>query len=227
MKTTFMKKHVLVLFLLSIGVNFCVKAQVFVADLPPGYNKVNLPEKEKGMDGSPWLTESWVPGTVVTKAGETITGLEYRYNVYRNNLYFKYNNAEYRISSPDSIQQLIMDGKTFIYDNPDPTGKAYKRFMEVAIDGNASLYINYYAEITPANFNLVLNAGNPNETVSVKEAYLIKVGSMLTVIDKKGKKIPVALADKKKEISEFIKKEKISAKKREDIEKVVKYYNSL
>ncbi len=227
MKTTIMIKQVFLLFLLSFGIHFCVNAQVFVADLPPGYNKVNLPEKEKGIDGSPWLTETWVPGTVFTKAGETITGLEYRYNVYRNNLYFKYNNAEYRISSPDSIQQLIMDGKTFVYDNPDPAGKAYKRFMEVAIDGKARLYVNYFAEITPANFNLVLNAGNPNETVSVKEAYLIKVGSVLTVIDKKGKKIPVALGDKKKEVSEFIKTEKISTKKRGDIEKVVKYYNSL
>jgi hypothetical protein len=204
-----------------------MNAQVFVTDLPPGCNKVNLPEKEKGMDGSPWLTESWVPGTVLTKAGETINGLVYRYNVYRNNLYFKYNNAEYRISSPDSIQKLIMDGKTFLYDNPDPAGKAYKRFLEVAVDGKARLYINYFAEITPANFNLILNAGNPNETVSVKESYLIKVGSVLTVIDKKGKKITVALGDKKKGISEFIKKEKISAKRREDIEKVVNYYNSL
>jgi hypothetical protein len=222
-----MRKHAFLLFLLSLGIQFCVTAQLFVADLPPGYNKVVSADKEKGLDGSPWLTEKWVPGTVVTMGGENINGLNYRYNVYRNRLYFQYENAEYVISSPDSIKQLKMEDKTFVYENSDPTGKVNKRFMEIAVDGKARLYINYYPVTIPANYNIALGSGNPNETVSVKEAYIIKVGDVLTVVDKKGKLIPVALADKNKEVAEFIKKEKISPKNREDIEKVVRYYNSL
>ena len=221
-----MKKHVLLILLISIGIRFCVNAQVFVADLPPGHNKIVSAEKEKGLDGSPWLTESWVPGTVLTIKGETITGLNYRYNVYRNRLYFQSNNTDYVISYPDSISQLLMDKKIFVYDNSDPV-KGNKRFMEVAVDGKAMLYVNYYPVIVPANFNIVLGTGSPNETVAVKEAYLIKVGRVLTAVDKKGKSILVAFADKNKEVSEFIKKEKISTKSREDIEKVVRYYNSL
>src|SRR5665647_294188 len=112
LKINFMRKHAFLLFLLSLGIQFCVTAQLFVADLPPGYNKVVSAEKEKGLDGSPWLTETWVPGSVVTMGGENINGLNYRYNVYRNRLYFQYENAEYVISSPDSIKQLKMDDKT-------------------------------------------------------------------------------------------------------------------
>jgi len=221
-----MKKYALLIFLISFGIQFCVNAQVFVADLPPGHNKIVSAEKEKGLDGSPWLTESWVPGTVLTIKGETITGLNYRYNVYRNRLYFQSNNTDYVISYPDSIRQVLMDKKIFVYDNSDPV-KGNKRFMEVAVDGKAILYVNYYPVIVPANFNIVLGTGSPNETVAVKEAYLIKLGNVLTAVDKKGKLIPAALADKNKEVSEFIKKEKISPKNREDIEKVVRYYNSL
>ncbi len=222
-----MKKHAFLVFLLSIGVQFFVNAQVFVADLPPGHNKIISADKEKGLDGSPWLTENWVPGTVLTIKGTTITGLDYRYNVYRNRLYFRYENADYVISYPDSIQQLLMDNKTFVFGDSDPSEKVNKRFMEVAVDGKARLYVNYYPQIIPANFNIILGTGSPNETVAVKENYLIKVGNVITEVDKKGKLIPVALSDKNKEISEFLKKEKISAKNLSDLEKVVRYYNSL
>jgi len=222
-----MKKHVLILFLFLIGLQFYSVSQVFVADLPPGYNKVVSAESEKGLDGSPWLTENWVPGTILLISGKTIEGLKYRYNVYRNLLYFQYAGADYMVGSHDSIDYLIMDGKKFVYGNSDPANKDKRRLMEVAVDGKARMYVNYYPEIIPANFNVALGSGNKNETVAVKEAYLIKVGSVLTVVDKKGKLIPVALADKNEEVSSFIKKEKISPKKRADIEKVVMYYNSL
>lgn len=229
-----MKKNALLFLLVLFGLQFYGTAQVHVINdatpfhwnFPPGFNKVISAEKEQGLDGSSWLTESWVPGILLTTKGETINGLKYRYNVYRNRLYFQFEDIDYMISSPDSIQQIIMDNKIFVYDYSDPV-KGNKRFMEVAIDGKARLYVNYYPLIIPANFNIALGSGSPNETVAVKESYLIKVGSVLTVVDKKGKLIPVALVDKEMEISTFIKKENISGKSRTDLEKVVTYYNSL
>jgi hypothetical protein len=184
-------------------------------------------ESEKGLDGSPWLTENWVPGTVRLIKGKTIEGLKYRYNVYRNQLYFQYADADYMVGSQDSIDYLIMDGKKFVYDNSNPANQDKRRLMEVAVDGIARMYVNYYPEIIPANFNVALGSGNKNETVAVKESYLIKVGAVLTVVDKKGKLIPIAFADKGQEVSAFMKTEKISPRKRTDIEKVVRYYNSL
>lgn len=222
-----MRKYALVILLLSIVISRTTYAQVFVMDLPPGHNKVVSSEKEKGLDGTPWLTDSWVPGKVMLTSGKMVEGLKYRYNVYRNLLYFQYENAEYVISSPDSIDYLIMGEELFKYSKSDPANKDKKRLLLVAVEGKATLFINYYPVIIPANYNIALGSGNRNETVAVKESYLIKVGISLTVIDKKGKLILVALADKKTEISEYIKKEKISAKNRVDLEKVIRYYNSL
>jgi hypothetical protein len=171
--------------------------------------------------------EDWSPGTVRLISGKIIEGLSYRYNVYRNRLYFQYENAEFVISAPDSIDQLVMAGKIFVYDNPDSLAKDKKRLMEIAVDGPARLYVNYYPFIIPANYNIALGSGNANETVSVREAYLIKAGATLTTIDKKGKNITAAFPDKKQELDSFIKKINFSVKKRSDIEKVVQYYNSL
>lgn len=222
-----MSKHFFLLIFLVFGFHFYVAAQVFVMDLPPGHNKVVSAESEKGLDGSPWLTENWAPGTILLISGKSIEGLKYRYNVYRNLLYFQYADADYMVGSQDSIDYLIMDGRKFVYDNSDPANQDKRRLMEVAVDGKARMYVNYYPEIIPANFNVALGSGNKNETVAVKESYLIKLGKVLTVVDKKGKLIPVALTDKSQEVSAFMKTEKISARNRADIEKVVRYYNSL
>ncbi len=222
-----MKKQALLLFFFSVGMYLFAQAQVFIMDLPPGYNKVVSAEKEKGLDGSPWLTELWVPGTIALTSGKTIDGLKYRYNVYRNLLYFQYLDSEYVVGSHDSIDHLMLDGKRFVFDYADSKKKERKRMMELAVDGKAKLYINYYPFIIPANYNIALGSGNRNETVAVKESYLIKVGPVLTPVDKKGKQITVALADKKQEIGAYIKKENISARNRNDLEKLVKYYNSL
>ncbi len=222
-----MRKHAFFLFLFMAGIQFFASAQIFIMDLPPGHNKVISAEKEKGLDGSPWLMEDWSPGTVRLISGKIIEGLSYRYNVYRNRLYFQYENAEFVISAPDSIDQLVMAGKIFVYDNPDSLAKDKKRLMEIAVDGPARLYVNYYPFIIPANYNIALGSGNANETVSVREAYLIKVGATLTTIDKKGKNITAAFPDKKQELDAFMKKINFSVKKRSDIEKAVRYYNSL
>ena len=221
-----MRKLIFLCFLFSFGFRFFTLAQSYEIVLPP-HLKVIFDEKEKGLDGSPWLTETWSPGIITLTSGKIIDGLKYRYNVYRNRLYFQYENSEYVVGSPDSVKQIIMDGKKFVYDSSDPKDKDKKRFLEVLVDGKATLYINYYPFMIPSNYNIALGSGSKNETVSTKESYLLKVGSNLVVVDKKGKIIPLTLVDKKKEITDFMKKEKISAKKRFDLEKVIRYYNSL
>lgn len=231
-----MRNYAIFLFILFFGLcqtstaqqlNTLPAQRLITIDLPPGHNKIITTEPEKGIEGSPWLDDNWSPGTIFLTNGKIITGLKYRYNVYRNLLYFQLRNVEYEIGSPDSIAQLLMNGRKYVYDNTEPSVQHNKRFMEVAVDGNAILYVNYYPVVLPPNFNNAFESGNRNTIISIKEAYLIKAGKKLTVLDKKGKLLPVALAPKAQEINAFMKKEKISPISRADVEKVVRYYNSL
>jgi hypothetical protein len=224
--STFIKQAFLSL-ILAFGFQYYLSAQIFVIDLPPGYNKVDSFNFEKGIDGSPWLSDTWDSGVIRTTNGKIVKGLKYRYNIYRNELYFQSNDEVYKISSPDSIVSLEMNDKKFVYLYSDPRNMGKKRFLEVAVDGVASLYINYYPDILPSNYNKALGTGNINSVLSIKQSYLIKVGNSLTLLDKKRTQFAVAFADKKAEIEAFIKQENTSFKERSDVEKVVKYYNSL
>lgn len=226
MKITSKIKHAFISLILIFGFHFHSSAQLFVLDLPPGYNKVESLNFEKGLDGSPWLSDTWIPGVAKVTNGKVIKGLKYRYNVYRNQLYFQSDNEIYKISTPDSIDQVEFDGKKFVYQKSDPL-LGNKRFLEVAVDGKAKLFINYYTEILPPNYNKALGSGSVNETIIIKKSFLIKVEGLLVVLDKKGKQFSVVFADKKPEITAFLKQENISCKEITDVEKVVNYYNSL
>jgi len=227
MKLSSLIKQVFLSLILAFGFQFYSSAQILIMDLPPGYNKVDSFNLEKGIDGSPWLSDTWDSGVVRVSNGKIVKGLKYRYNVYKNELYFQSNDEVFKISSPDSIVSLELDGKKFVYKTSDPRDMGKKRFLEVAVDGVATLYINYYPDILPSNYNKALGTGNVNNILSIKQSYLIRVGDSLTLLDKKGKQFAVAFADKKAEIEAFIKQENISCKERSDVEKVVKYYNSL
>lgn len=227
MKISVLIKQAFISLILVLGFHFYLSAQLFVLDLPPGYNKVESTIMEKGLDGSPWLFDAWLPGTIKVTNGKTINGLKYRYNVYRNQMYFQLNDEIYKISTPDSIDQLVLGGKKFVYQSYNPLVPGKKCFLEVAVDGIAKLYINYYPEVLPPNYNKALGSGSVNETIIIKKSFLIENGDLLTQLDKKGKQFAVAFSDKKAEITAFIKQERISCKERSDVEKVVNYYNSL
>ena len=223
----FMKKQIFLNLVFVIIISNCSFAQEPLEILPPGYTKVISPAKLKGVDGSPFLSEDWKPGVVNLINGNSIKGLTYRYNVYRNEMSFLYQEKEYAIGAPDSIKEMNLSGQRFIFGQVMQNNIIERSFFEVATEGKATLLVKYYIEVIPANFNVALNSGNPNDQIVVKERYCLKLGGNIVPIDKKGKLILTALSDKKTELAEFIDKEDISLKRRDGLLKVISYYNTL
>ena len=60
-----------------------------------------------------------------------------------------------------------------------------------------------------------------------KDSYYVLKGGALPVLIKNKKMLIEIFEDKKDEIGEFIKNDKISYKKRKDLIRIVKYYNGL
>lgn len=211
-----------------ICTNMNLSAQIRIHDFPPGYNKIEPFEREPGLDGTPWHTKSFLPGIVTLKGGVVIKDLEYRYNVYRNLLYFRVQGLDYEITNPDSIETLKMDNKIYSFINHNPEKQGLSSLMEIVIEGKSSLFVKFFSERIPPNkTNATLGYSPANEKIIIKEQYLLKVDNKYFPIDKKGLTIFEALADRKKEIENFVKKDKLSFSKRDDIVKLVKYYNSL
>lgn len=222
-----MKKMLFLSIMLAIITSNYVIGQQALTTLPPGNNPEIQPSKPKGVDGSPYLFDNWKPGIINLRDGNTIQGLSYRYNVQRNEMQFLYNNKEYAIGDPDSIMDINLDGKRFIFAQLYQNSIIVRSFYEVLTEGKVSLLIKYYIEVVPASYNVSFGTGNPNEQMYVKQRYCLKVDNKVVTLDKKGKELLNALSDKKEELAAYIKKEDISIKKKEGILKILSYYNSL
>lgn len=212
---------------LTFTIIFSTSVSAQQTPFPLGNTPEIQPSSPKGEDGSPFLFESWKPGVINLKDGRTIDGLSYRYNVRRNEMQFTYNSKEYAIGDPDSIKDITLDGKRFIFAQLFQNSTIVRSYYEVITEGKASLLIKYYIEVVPPSYNVSFGTGNPNKQIYVKQQYCLKVGNNIVTLDKKGKELLNALSDKKDELAAYVDKEDISIKKKDGIMKILNYYNTL
>lgn len=216
-----MQKNLIVVTLFFLTIN--VQAQNFRIQAPPGYNYI-YPENNypKGTEGSPYLND-WEYADIIFTSGGEVKDLLVRYNVYSNQLLYKEKQQTYLMGAPDSISELRFPDKTFIYSEYLP-GK--KTFFEVVLKGKVSLLTKYEIEVTPANYNEALFSGNKNDVLYIKQKLYLQKGKSIVPITKKTELLEV-LSDKKVEVVNLMTKERLSFRKKQDMTKLIAYYNQL
>lgn len=215
-----MKKNSILAFVV-LSLVFNLNAQNFKIQAPPGYNYI-YPENNliKGTEGSPYLAD-WEYADILFTSGGEIKELLVRYNVFTNQLLYMENGTTYLMGAPDSISEMKSSNKTYIYREYLP-GK--KTFFEVLVKGNVSLLIKYEIEVSPANYNEALFTGNKNDVLNLKQRLYLQQGT--TFFPLKNKEVLYeVLSDKKEEVSNLIAKEKLSFKKKQDMIKLISFYN--
>ena len=205
-----------------------VHGQNFKIQMPLTYNRIPMTDEIPGKEGSPYLSDKWLPGTILLTNGSKIDGLTYRYSVYRKEMEFQKENTAYAIEAPDSIKELWINNRLFIYLAFTNKNKTEKDFFEVVIDGKAKLLIRYVIETIPANYNEALAVGNKNDQISIKETYYLQKNQETPFrIDKKGNNVVESMSDKSKEMKDFLEKKKTSFKDKNDLMQLIGYYNRM
>ncbi|TCN65432.1 hypothetical protein [Acetobacteroides hydrogenigenes] len=232
-----MKKLVLFSFLLaSFSLNgfftysqtvAVIRPNVDVA-FPPGSNIIVKGENIIGVDGSQYLSEEWTKGNITMNNGTIIDSIDLRLNAYKKEMHYLYKDVEYSINSPESIREVKMGNRKFIYSSyKTDKNDISKNYFEVLAEGKASLLVLYYIKRISSNYNVVLDVGNRNDQLELNEKYFITIGNSIIEIDKKGKSIFDNLGDKSDLLKKRIKEEDLSFKKKEDLIKIVSYMNEI
>jgi hypothetical protein len=216
-----MKKNFIFFFLVFLTAN--VASQNIQVQAPPGYNYI-YPEKStiKGTEGSPYMAD-WEPAVIFFTNGNVIKDLMVRYNVFYNQLMYKENDKTYVMGAPDSISELRFPDKTFIYKEYQP---GLKTFFEVVLKGKVTLLSKYEIEVTPSTYNEALSSGNKNEVLNIKQKLYLQQGASFVPINKKAILLEM-LSDKKDQVANLLKKERLSFKKKQDMTILIEKYNQL
>ncbi|HET6556497.1 MAG TPA: hypothetical protein VFG54_04225 [Prolixibacteraceae bacterium] len=185
-----------------------------------------LEPKVENIEGSVYLNEEFIDGTVALTTGANYSKIPLRYNVYNEEIEFRNTRGQlFNINNPEGIQALTIGESKFIYTECKLKKENKKLFVEVLSEGNVSLLKHHRLKLMPAKNAQTHTAAQPPKLVKIPSEYMIKTLEGSTMIFKNEKELLNLLADKREAISALIDQQKLSVNKEEDLIKIMDYYN--
>ena len=183
------------------------------------------------INGSPYLSEEFIVGTMTALNGTVIPGLKYRYDIYGDEMQFILNMDTATINKPLALRSLEIGDQKFQYEvfmldaNRVATG-----YFEIIEEGGY-LSILFRREINLEQDSYVTNYGGGGGTKEFNmkrvNSYYVKLGSSTAQKVKNKKALLQTLPDHQEEVKRYIKDLHLSIKKGEDMQAIAIYYNSL
>jgi hypothetical protein len=184
------------------------------------------------VEGTPYFKKDWMHATVIMPLGKEYKDVEVKLNLYDQQLHYKgEKDAELVattpiksiiISDPSSGAKYQFVHSSFITVTTDQSGK--KGWFQLLDSGKAILYKTFTKEISE---NRPYGSATVEQKMRTSETYLVHYNNAFLEI-KKIKDAPRILANKEKELEEFLsKKDDKKTPLDERMRALIKYYNSL
>ncbi len=187
----------------------------------------SLNERYRTIEGSPYLDDEFHQGSLFFNKTR-YTGVSLRYNAYEG--YFEFESDEgvmYFDPRVTKIDTVWLEGDTFhyVYFQRGRTGK--QTFMKALHSGAASVYMYNEVILTQPEESTGYTAAKPSSFQKLAGSVYIQVEGK-PALELKGKKsLEEIFPDHQKELSDFIKAEKLKLKKTEDVIRLCQHYESL
>ena len=179
--------------------------------------------KISDIQGSPYLDNAFVKGSVITRDSIQYQNVPLRYNIYNDEFEFKVNEEKYLvISEPSSILKISIEGADFIYLKKDNKYGYY----QLLIDDKIKLLLRYNVKFRQANVSNGINQARPPKFNRGSDIYYIQIGYNEPQQIKNKKGIDLIFGSENNSIKELIKKEKLDVRKEDDLLRFVKMLNA-
>lgn len=218
-------KNLLTKFLLCLSVvcsNYCYGQ---ITSSVEGVNQPNLSQDSNKLyflvkesfplnaNGHIFFDEKWTDG-IITDLKNNRFEIPLRYRIAKEEMQVKHNNKTKALQVPQ-IKQVEFDGRVFIPSNFLINGEKFMSFFEVVNNGKMKLLLQYETKEKKGSHTVhktfySKRGKAPAEKISLKKKCILKL-----------------MPEKKSEIQQYIKKEKINLKDSNDLEKLFIFYNSL
>lgn len=178
-------------------------------------------------EGTPYLDENYMDGEIVFGEAQR-TKVPVRYNIYQDLMEYQQNGKALVLDPSNKIKSVHFGDNTFIVEKFELNGKTKYGFLSLLDSGKATLLAKKGVRFQEALKDRGLDGGDQPARFSrtldtfyyrIGDGELKKVASM--------KELIASFPDKQDELKQFAKKEKISARKGDELVKLVRYYNSL
>ena len=180
------------------------------------------------LDGSIYMKKEFINSKVMVKNQETtVEGFALRYNMMSDAMEFIENN-ETRSLHKHKIAHVNIGGDLFVVATIEEEGKKQLKYMKTLNLENSFALESYEVSIQEPFYHPGMHSSIPNPKAVLRTklfAYLPNQ-EIAVQIDKKSD-LYTLVGNKAKEVEAYMKKNKISIKKQEELQQILEYYVSL
>ena len=230
-----MKKIILPLLSIFLFIS-AYSQQIYKYDLIDFYNYAGYLEQSKSnalkyddIKGSPYLQDAFIPGRIYLTSGSYYDGVPLRYNVYDDHIEFQNKDGiAYYLDNPAEFSQITIGDDTFIHSMYiDENNHQMEGYFSLIEGGKGQLLMKYRILYREAEEARPFIDPKPARFISASDEYYIRVNDHKALCVKGDKPILDALADHSKEVKAYIKENKLKSRKKDDLIKIIKFYNTL
>ncbi len=231
-----MKRQLILLLFLLFTTNFTFAQKMYEIQNSLDFFKVNKLNSgdwnnmltANDIEGSPYLNEEFVPGTIYTTSKQKYVDVPLRYNIYNDQMEFKTpENKVMAMAVPEIIEAIEIGNLKMVYISYSNSKKVLHGFFKVLAEGEASLYSKSNVVFKDAEKSKGYDEPEPARFVKQADVYYIRLGAGPAKKVRNKKDLNEIFTAHKSEITSFIKKNKVKPNKPEKLKKLVLYYNSL
>ncbi|WP_319229399.1 hypothetical protein [Draconibacterium orientale] len=181
------------------------------------------------IEGSPYLDDAFVNGTIYTTAKTQVPDVPLRYNIYNDNLEFKTSDGTIlELAHPETVERAKLGETEMIFTNYlTTTNSTRKGFFKLLAEGDLTLLAKPDIFYQEAKEEAAYKEAQPPKFIPKPDEYYMQKPGAPAIKIRKSKDMDELIDQHQKEIDVYIKKNKIKFKNAEDLTQLVQYYNSL
>lgn len=224
----------LIVILLAINSMFCnaqiklnipdgatIKSVSYISNL----DRFNTPTYEYTIEGTPYSNDVYSKGNVHLK-NVSFSNIEMRYNIFYDQIEFKDQDSVFAIFPDMNINKISIGTQTFVVDSYELKGKRIPGYFLRLDSGMVTLLTKM--TVTFKDRELKPIAGEiPAKYQRIPDIYYLKFGNSSLIKIRSISKIIDELPNRKREMEDFARSEKISVNNLKELTKFINYYNSL
>jgi len=182
-------------------------------------------KREKRLEFSDAISKDWVPCELLTMNESVIYDYNLKYDTYNKVIYLNKADEVYKIPNT-YIDAFILKSnngeRTFV----KRLLEVEHEFFEEIARGNWTLLKRFEGQVLVSNYTPILDVGERNDKVVVKEVYFLEDSNgLLLEIPKSRKKALIFFNGLNTKTTNFIKREKLNLKDQEDLIEILKFLN--
>lgn len=189
--------------------------------LARSFNEKTAPEYE----GTPYLFDEFTGANIILKAAQGYEGIPMNYNIHNDDFEFMMDGISYALGNNSIVSYINIDGRKFYYMTYTYNSTQIKGYLELVADGDYRFFKKHRVIYTDPEPTTGYKEAQPPKFSPRSPDYFIELRNGNIVYFNKLNDIADLVPEEGDRIKDFVKANRLKARKEEDIIELADFIN--